>query len=196
MLDNLLGDDLARLAYLVVLASVLISTVLLKMRPGFVQGLKTVTAWAVIVGVVAVGSSLYDEVQNQKPLQTYSAADAQISVPRSRDGHYYLTLGVNGTPTRFVVDTGATEIVLTQDAARAAGIPLENLPYMGRALTANGEIKTARVTLKTLSLDGIIDSDVKASVNGGELRDSLLGMTYLQRFRKIEISGNQMILTR
>ncbi len=187
---------MARAAYLVVLGSVLIATVLLKMRPGFVQGLKTVAAWVVIFGVVAVAASFYEDVQNQTPLQSYSAADAQITVSRSRNGHYYLTLGVNGVPTRFVVDTGATEIVLTQAAARAAGIPLDNLPYLGRAQTANGEVQTARVVLNTLTLDGIKDTNIKASVNGGDLHESLLGMRYLQRFEKIEISGNQMILTR
>ncbi len=196
MLDSLPGDDIARATYLVVLGSALIGIVLLRMRPGLIQGLKTVAAWVVIFGVVAIGASLYEDVQNQHPMQSYSAQDAQITVPRSRNGHYYLTLAVNGVPTRFVVDTGATDIVLTQEAARAAGIPLDNLPYMGRAMTANGEVRTARVTLNSLTLDGITDTNVKASVNGGALYESLLGMRYLSRFEKIEISGNEMILTR
>ncbi|MEY8882654.1 TIGR02281 family clan AA aspartic protease [Donghicola sp. XS_ASV15] len=196
MLDSLPGDDIARAAYLVVLGSALIGIVLVRIRPGLIQGFKTIAAWVVIFGVVAIGASLYEDVQTQQPMQSYSAQDAQITVPRSRDGHYYLTLGVNGVPTRFVVDTGATDIVLTQEAARAAGIPLDNLPYMGRAMTANGEVRTARVTLNSLTLDGITDTNIKASVNGGALHESLLGMRYLSRFSSLQITDNTLILTR
>lgn len=196
MLDSIPGDDIARATYLVVLGSALIGTVLLRMRPSLIQGLKTVAAWVVIFGVVAIGASLYEGVQNQQPIQSYSAQDAQITVPRSRNGHYYLTLGVNGVPTRFVVDTGATDIVLSQEAARAAGIPLDNLPYLGRAMTANGEVRTARVTLNSLTLDGITDTNIRASVNGGALHESLLGMRYLSRFSSLQITDNTLILTR
>ncbi len=196
MLDSLPGDDIARAAYFVVLGSALIGIVLLRIRPGLIQGFKTIAAWVVIFGVVAIGASLYEDAQTQQPMQSYSAQDARITVPRSRDGHYYLTLGVNGVPTRFVVDTGATDIVLTQEAARAAGIPLDNLPYMGRAMTANGEVRTARVTLNSLTLDGITDTNIKASVNGGALHESLLGMRYLSRFSSLQITDNTLILTR
>ena len=96
----------------------------------------------------------------------------------------------------FVVDTGATGIVLTLDDARAAGIDTSNLAYVGRALTANGEVRTAPVVLETISVGPLNDSRIRATVNEGEMEQSLLGMDYLQRFSSVEISGGKLILTR
>ena len=66
-----------------------------------------------------------------------------MEVPRSADGHYYLTMEVNGAPIRFVVDTGATELVLSRADAERAGIDTGGLIYSGRAFTANGMVETA-----------------------------------------------------
>jgi aspartyl protease family protein len=65
-------------------------------------------------------------------------------VPQSADGHYYLTMEVNGTPVRFVVDTGATELVLSREMRGAQGIDTDALIYSGRAFTANGDGATRR----------------------------------------------------
>lgn len=193
---DLTSDDLANLAYLVLLGSALIAIMLVRMRGSMVKALQNLTVWALIfVGIIAA-YGVWDDIRGDLPIQSVSSETGQIILPRARDGHYYLTADVNGTATRFVVDTGATDIVLTQDAARAAGIDLDGLQYFGRALTANGEVSTARVVLDSIDIEGIQDRKVTASVNGGQLRESLLGMRYLQRFEKIEITGNRLILTR
>ena len=123
-------------------------------------------------------------------------AGTQVSVPRSPDGHYYLNLEINGTPTRFMVDTGATDMVLSRRDASLAGLKLDSLSYTTRAMTANGMVQTARVRLDQVALAGIVDLSVSAVVNAGDMGNSLLGMTYLQRFNSIEISGNTLLLTR
>lgn len=196
MLDSLPGDTIARAIYLTLIASAAIIFVLRRIGPNVVRLLQNVTAWAVIFGIVVAAGALWEDIRDHPPIQSYSSSSQQITVPRSRDGHYYLTLEINQVPIRFVVDTGATDMVLTQEAAKAAGIPLDNLPYMGRAMTANGEVRTANVVLKSVSLEGITDRNIRASVNGGDLHESLLGMRYLQRFEKLEISGGQLVLTR
>jgi aspartyl protease family protein len=117
-------------------------------------------------------------------------------VPRSPDGHYYLTLDVNDMPVRFVLDTGATSIVLTQADARRAGIDPGALAYTGRASTANGTVRTAAVRLETIALGPVVDRQVPAVVNEGEMQQSLLGMSYLQRWGSIEIAGGALTLTR
>lgn len=193
---DLTGNDLANLAYLVLLGSALLAIMLVRMRGSMVKALQNLTVWGLIfVGIIAA-YGVWDDIRGDLPIQSVSSETGQIILPRARDGHYYLTADVNGTATRFVVDTGATDIVLTQEAARAAGIDVDGLQYFGRALTANGEVSTARVVLDSIDIDGIQDRKVTASVNGGQLRESLLGMRYLQRFEKIEITGNRLILTR
>jgi aspartyl protease family protein len=57
-------------------------------------------------------------------------------------------------------------------------------------------VRLAPVRLNTISLGGYSEKNVKATVNEGEMRASLLGMSYLNKFNAIEIKQNQMILTR
>jgi len=86
--------------------------------------------------------------------------------------------------------------VLTRADAEAAGLSPDNLNYLGRASTANGEVRTAYVRLDEVELGGVRDTDVPAVVNEGEMRQSLLGMGYLQRWGRIEITNGELILTR
>ncbi len=50
----------------------------------------------------------------------------------------------------MVLDTGASAVVLTQEAAKAAGLPLEVLSYSVNVETANGRARAAPVTLDRL----------------------------------------------
>ena len=123
-------------------------------------------------------------------------SETGISVPRQADGHYYLTLEVNGSPVDFVVDTGATQVVLTQRDAQRIGIDPSELRYLGRANTANGVVETADVWLDQVALGPIVDEGVRAVVNKGAMENSLLGMTYLSAFDTIQIRDNELVLIR
>ena len=120
----------------------------------------------------------------------------RIEVPKGPDNHFHLTLMVNSVPIDFLVDTGASQIVLTQEDAARVGLFPDGLDYIGRAFTANGEVATAPVRLDTVDLGDIRDLRVRASVNSGDMDGSLLGMSYLSRFESIEIRANTLILTR
>lgn len=137
-----------------------------------------------------------DLTQDGGQYSTVANNAGEIILPRADDGHYYLTALINDVPVTFVIDTGATAIVISQEDARAVGLAPETLAYLGRANTANGVVQTAPVRLHSISVAGITDFDVRAVVNGGELGTSLLGMTYLQRFDKVAIENNQLVLTR
>jgi len=117
-------------------------------------------------------------------------------VPRATDGHYYLSAQVNGKTVNFVVDTGATQIVLTRSDARKIGLETDDLAFVGRAYTANGEVQTAPVNLDSFEIGPIRDEGIRAVVNAGDLDQSLLGMDYLQRFSRVEIADGKLILTR
>ena len=152
-------------------------------------------AWVLIfVGVLAAVGLWGDIRQTIMPSQSVLQG-GEISVPTSADGHYYLTAEVNGTPLRFMIDTGASDIVLTQEDAKRIGINPDTLVFSGRALSANGEVGIAPVVLDSVALGPVQSDNVRAMVNGGEMRQSLLGMRYLQRFSKIEIGDGALILT-
>ena len=190
--------ETGRLIYLIVLMAMVAGWFFMQSRQGWNKTLQQVAVWAMIFTGVAAGYGLWEDINRQGdiPRQAYEASTGSVTLPRARDGHYYLTATINGTPLRFVVDTGATDMVLTRADAEAAGLSPDNLNYLGRASTANGEVRTAYVRLEEVELGGVRDTDVPAVVNEGEMRQSLLGMGYLQRWGRIEITNGELILTR
>jgi aspartyl protease family protein len=146
------------------------------------------------VGAVAV-AGLWPEISRQtlphKPVTTANGTEIRAA----DDGHYYIDTTVNGTNVRFVVDTGATNIVLTERDARRIGLNPDTLAYTGRASTANGMVLTAPVRLKSFLLGPFKDEDVRAMVNGGDLDTSLLGMSYLSLF-EMTLTQDRLILRR
>ncbi|WP_111734171.1 retropepsin-like aspartic protease family protein [Roseovarius amoyensis] len=189
--------DTARLLYLVLLGGAVVLWFFAQNRKSLGHITQQALVWGLIfVGVIAAVGLWGDIRQTVRPGQAVLAEAGRIEVPRAPDGHYYLTAEVNGTPVEFVIDTGASQIVLSERDARRAGIDTEGLVYIGRAITANGEVRTAPVRLDRLAIGPFSDERVRAVVNEGELDRSLLGMDYLQRFSSVEISGNRLVLTR
>ncbi len=190
------GDDFGRLAYLVLLGLAVGGYFLAQNRTNLGKTAQQAAIWGVIfVGVIA-GVGLWSDIRDDVAPRQMVVGNGVIEVPRGTDGHYNLVLGVNGTPMPFVVDTGASGIVLTEADATRAGIDLSALVYSGRASTANGPVETARAKVAELRLGDIVDHDVTVYVNRGEMDGSLLGMDYLQRFSRIEIVDGKLILTR
>lgn len=189
--------DTGQLIYLVMLLAAVVFWFVVANRNSLGKMLQHAALWGLIfLGAIAAVGLWGDIRQTVMPRQAVFSDQGRIEVPRSPDGHYYLTLEVNGHPTRFVVDTGASSIVLLEEDARAAGIDPERLRYSGTAMTANGAVRTARVVLDEIGLDGMTDRRVTAFVNEGEMAESLLGMSYLQRFDRLEITGGRLILER
>jgi aspartyl protease family protein len=107
---------------------------------------------------------------------------------RSRDGgHYVVEAHVNGTPVRFMVDTGASDVVLTPSDARRIGIDPNTLDFSRRYSTANGVVAGAPVVLNSLRVGPIELDNVRASVNRAEMAGSLLGMSFLGRLSGYEV---------
>ncbi len=191
------GDEIGSVVYLSLLAVVIAGWYLVANRRNLGRVAQHAAVWIFIFlgAIVAVG--LWPDVRDTvAPRQAVMENGAQIVVPVARDGHFYLTLDVNGVPVRFVVDTGASEMVLSGPDAARIGLDPDRLIFSGRALTANGVVQTAPVRLETVALGGVTDRDVRAVVNQGDLSESLLGMSYLRRFDRLEISGGQMVLDR
>jgi len=189
--------DLPRLVYLVILITVLGSWFVVHNRQSLGKVAQQAIAWGLIfIGVIAVYGLWGDIRQTVRPRQSVVSADNTVDVPRAPDGHYYMTLMVNDVPIDFLIDTGASQVVLTSEDAVKVGIDPDDLAYSGRAMTANGEVRTAPVRLESVKLGPISDSDIRAWVNAGEMEQSLLGMSYLQRWSRIEITGQGLRLTR
>lgn len=113
---------------------------------------------------------------------------------RAEDGLFYAIGVVNGVPIRFLVDTGASTIVLTaQDAARA-GLKPDEHHFRESAETANGQAQMARVTLESLAVGKVQSSQISAAVVREGLGVSLLGQNWLSQLASLTIAGDRMVL--
>lgn len=188
-------DQMMQLTYLVLLGAAIAGSYIFANKNNLGKVAQQAAIWGMIfVGTIAAIGLWNDISRDIAPRQAVSGTD--IVLPRAPDGHYYITLDINDVPVDFVVDTGATQVVLTQQDAQNVGLNPDDLRYLGIARTANGEVRTASVVLDQVSVGPYTDARLRATVNGGEMDQSLLGMTYLGLYDSISISDGELILSR
>ena len=118
-----------------------------------------------------------------------------LRISQARDGHFYADVSINGRPLRLLVDTGATNTVLSQRQARAVGIDPAKLDYRVRLTTANGTIRAARVSVKSLRIGGATLRNIGILVSGSTTSDvSVLGIGTLSRFRGYQVRDGVLTL--
>lgn len=190
-------EETPRIIYLSIIGFFCLSYVLYAYRGRMGAALQSALIW-VLIFVAAITLYGFKDIFQQ---QVFSNRPAQVSediirLPRARDGHFYVDMLINNVNIEFLVDTGASDIVLSNRDAERVGINLDSLAYFGSAVTANGIVRTAGVKLDTVSLENIYDRNLRASVTDGDMGISLLGMEYLSRFSKIEIVDDSLFLHR
>jgi aspartyl protease family protein len=123
-------------------------------------------------------------------------ADAWNSIALERDarGHYRVEAAVNGIPVAFMIDTGASDVVLSPADAGRLGLRPDRLRFTGRATTANGEVALAPVSLREIRIGQLSRRDVDAVVNGSPMPFSLLGMSFLASLEGWEARGDRLLL--
>ena len=196
------GDDKAALLYRVGIV-VLISTALLRGLQGpLSQHLRHVAIWVGMIGVLALGYAYRNELASVprqlqlafnvgSPVQT---EERTLVVPQGEGGHYVVDGLINGQRVRFMVDTGATETVLSPADAKRIGIPVDTLNYGYKAQTANGVGYGAAYDATTLEIGAIKLEGFRVMVNKAPMDGSLLGMSFLNRLEAFEFRNRQLIL--
>ena len=116
-----------------------------------------------------------------------------VTLARATDGHFYVEAQVNAARIRFLVDTGASEIALTEDDARKVGIKFDPDRYELLGEGASGFVRGQYVNLDTIQIDGIHEKGVKAVVVEGAAV-SLLGQPFLENIDEIVIRKGEMVL--
>lgn len=188
------SDLIGRVIYLGLLAAVLGFWFVAENRETLGKTARMALAWGLIFLGVIAAYGLWDDISRDVLPRQAVLDSGAIEVPRSGDGHFNMTLNVNGVPVDFLVDTGATAIVLTMEDAARAGLDPANLAFLGSAQTANGVVRTAAARVDEIALGPVRFDNVRVSVNGGDMPGSLLGMDYLNRFDRLEIAGNTLRL--
>ena len=101
---------------------------------------------------------------------------------------------MNGKTVRFMIDTGASAVVLTREDAERVGLRVREQDFSQAAGTANGTVRWAPVVLRDLRAGGLTLHSLAAVVNGGRLDVSLLGMDFLRRLKGYEVRNGRLIL--
>lgn len=127
------------------------------------------------------------------PTEGASEARVETVLHRRGDSHFYTEAQVNGQPVDFVVDTGASAVVLTVEDARRIGIDVRPDQFQVVGMGASGEVRGQTVMLGSVMLDGKRVHEVRGAVLEG-LTISLLGQSYLKHIGSIEVRGDEMRL--
>lgn len=191
------ADAQARAFYLVLLGAFFAVAVFSHYRGRLGQAAQHAAIWGLIFVGVILAIGFKDTLTGQLyPSHGAPAGEGALVFRRAPDGHFHVTAQVNGAPVRFMVDTGATDLVLSPADALAAGLDPAGLNYVIPTYTANGRVMSAPVRLDSVALGEQVDRDVPASVGGEGLGVSLLGMRYLDRWRSVRIEGDALYLAR
>lgn len=118
-----------------------------------------------------------------------------IVIHANREGHFATHAKINNEDTQLMVDTGATLIALSYETAEEIGLNIQPQDFSHAARTANGIAKVAHVRLDEVTIGDITVTDVDAIVvEEGKLDINLLGMNFLSKLKRFEVSGRKLLL--
>jgi aspartyl protease family protein len=192
----------ASLAYKIAILVFAGAAALIMFRERFAQALTAAVFWVVLALILVIGYSYRFElrdVANRVMAELMPGhvitRGRSVEVAHTANGDFDVTTQINGARVAMVLDTGASSVVLTRDDAKAAGLPLEVLAYTANIDTANGRTRAAPVTLDRIAVGGLVERSVEALVaQPGQLKTSLLGMSFLNRLQSWEVRGDRLLL--
>jgi len=197
---SLLRHDVGGVALKVVLAIGVAGLFFAMFRERLSQALEATMFWIVVGLLLMVGYSYRFELREAADrviaelMPGHVARHGQdVEIVRGRTGDFAIGAHINGVLVPMVLDTGATSVVLTQEAAHEIGLPIEVLNYTVNIDTANGRTKAAAVTLDRLAIGSLIERGVPALVvQHGQLKNNLLGMSFMNRLQSWEVRGDRL----
>lgn len=174
---------------------------------GLGRALRDLAAWAIIAFALTAlyvfrydvqdfGSQLTAGLIPGSPISRMDdEGRVRVTLVRDPSGHFEADARVNGAPIRFVVDTGASTIVLSARDAAGAGFEPRELNFNVPTRTANGIGRAARVQLEEVRIGALVRRNVTALVaHPGSLSISLLGQNFLESLSSYEKRGDRLTL--
>lgn len=196
------AKDGLQLSVLITLVLLIGSSILVGERIGLIGALRALIIWAGLALLLVLAYSyrddfrrLYHRVSSELSPGTSQSGQGFVRIKAARDGHFYTRATLNGATIRLLIDTGATSTVLSQAAARKAGINVDKLTFPLTLNTANGPVKAAVVKINRFALgDAILRDDrVLVTARPGD-SVSVLGMRTLNRFYGYSVRNGVMTI--
>lgn len=194
-------DQTGNAIYLILLL-VLVTSSLLARRLPIPQMLRMILSWALIFliffSAFAYRSEfimIWERLKAEAGATPETRPDGNVVIPKSPDGHFYVTARVNGAPVRFLVDSGATTTALSAKDAARSSVYADRMSFPATVMTANGPIEVVRARVAEFEVGPIGRKDFPVHVSDKMGETNLLGMNFLSTLSGWRIEGSQLILT-
>lgn len=180
---------------------IFVGSALAARRIPFATAWKLALLWIAIFGALFVGFAFREDLgfvaQRLRAAidpETGVVSGETLRIPMSDDGHFWVRGTVNGVEQRFLVDSGATTVVLSGKAVRAAGIAPDDDEFAVLIRTANGNVAANRIKVGRLEVGPIAREDITA-VTAPEFGDvNVLGMNFLSTLSGWGVEGRTLVL--
>ena len=160
---------------------------------------------AAAVGMLVLRDSMSRGMDAKPALAESAETEAEVpiitahqirtaSLRKEGDGHFWATAYVNGTPVKFLVDTGASLVALSERDARRIGLNTDKLEQNAKVRTAAGEVMAATAMIDRIEIDGVTVKNIQAVVIDKGLEHSLLGMSFLNRLDGWDVTANAIVI--
>jgi aspartyl protease family protein len=206
------GTDQAATTIWYVLAIILVASALIGRRMalgGLVRmALLWVAIFAALLGLFSFGQRQgyltgrwgaqggdVGQVDTTPALPKASADGETLRIPIAADGHYWVEGTINGTPARFLIDSGATITALSEETARAAGLNYDVGEPGVVMTTANGQVEARRSSVARLAFGPVAASDLPVVVSSAFGNVNVVGMNLLSKLKSWGVQNGEMVLT-
>lgn len=201
--NNLNSSELQNFVFLVLLLTFLTISLIARKDIKIGKTIKYLGTWLVIalisISIYSYRHQFYDFkdriLGEINPSHARTRNTGTIVINMSQNNHFYMKLRINGKDIKFMIDTGASDVVLNKQDAKLIGINFKKLIFNKRYQTANGISWGANILLERIKVGNVEFNDVQASVNKSNMGTSLLGMSFLRKFKKYEFYQDRLILT-
>jgi aspartyl protease family protein len=155
-----------------------------------------IAAWLLILGLLSLVFGRWTDFldnPNKNPETLRTTGQLELHLDANRGGHYLVTGSLNGEPAIFLLDTGATDVVIPYALAEKYGLE----PGISMtAMTANGPVKVYSTRIEQLQIGEILLTDVQATLNPGMAgwEEILLGMSALSRLELRHKDGELILI--
>jgi aspartyl protease family protein len=202
MIENLTADDIGAAAVRIIILLFLAGSIIAMIRHRPSGTLAALGIWLLVGLVIAAGYTYrfeLEQISNRILAELIpgrpAAQGTTVEIARGRGSEFQIAADINGARIAMILDTGASTVVLTQEAARSAGLQTDALNYGVTVETANGRTQAAPVTLDRLAVGSIVERSVPALIaQPGRLRSNLLGMSFLNRLQGWDVRGDKLLL--
>lgn len=150
-------------------------------------------SWLAVIGLIVGLTAIYEAIivgESGTVVSTDVNGHAMVILNRERSGHFLARGEINNHTVTFIVDTGATDVAISENAARSMG--LEFGPRI-RVMTAAGPASAWVTRLDSVRLGGLELMNVRATITSGLGDEALLGMGFLKHFN-LRQDGDRLVI--